>query len=216
MPQVSFSTDIKPLFSAIDISHMKRFGVELDSYAYMSNPDNANKVLATLSPHDGEPPSMPPGGPYWTADQLALFAQWQSGGYQPWPFFAIESSTHLSGPEAKLECWAPIPIRVIVGYGFMAHGYSKLVSGPVHFAQILRSLGVSTPGLMGWITIVVELVGGLAVLILGGTGPLSLGYLTAKFKSKRAISIGDKVWLEKHSGRDRFHSARTKHNGDQN
>ena len=83
MPQLSFSTDIKPLFRAIDISHMKRFGVELDSYTYMSNPDNANKVLATLSRHDGEPPTMPPGGPYWTADQLALFAQWQSSGYQP-------------------------------------------------------------------------------------------------------------------------------------
>jgi hypothetical protein len=49
------------------------------------------------------------------------------------------------------------------------------------------------PGLMGWITIVVELVGGLAVLILGETGPLSLDHLTAKFKSKRAISIGNKV-----------------------
>jgi hypothetical protein len=83
MPQISFSTDIKPLFREVDISHMKRFHVELDKYTYMSNPDNANKVLATLSPHDGEPASMPPGGPYWTADQLALFAQWQSGGYQP-------------------------------------------------------------------------------------------------------------------------------------
>jgi hypothetical protein len=83
MPQVSFSADIKPLFRAVDISHMKRFGVELDSYTYMSNPDNANKVLATLSPHDGEPPTMPPGGPYWTADRLAFFAQWQNGGYQP-------------------------------------------------------------------------------------------------------------------------------------
>ena len=83
MPQISFSADIKPLFSSIDISHMKRFGVELDSYTYMSNPDNANAVLATLSPHDGQPPSMPPGGPYWTAGQLALFAQWQTGGYQP-------------------------------------------------------------------------------------------------------------------------------------
>ena len=51
MPQVSFSADIKPLFRAVDISHMKRFGVELDSYTYMSNPENANKVLATLSPH---------------------------------------------------------------------------------------------------------------------------------------------------------------------
>jgi hypothetical protein len=83
MPQVSFSADIKTLFRAVDISHMKRYGVELDSYTYMSNPDNANKVLATLSPHDGEPATMPPGGPYWTPDQLALFAQWQSGGYQP-------------------------------------------------------------------------------------------------------------------------------------
>ena len=83
MPPVSFATEIKPLFRAIDISHMKRFGVELDNYTYMSNPDNANAVLATLSPQDGEAPSMPPGGPYWLASQLALFAQWQKDGYLP-------------------------------------------------------------------------------------------------------------------------------------
>ena len=65
-------------FRAIDVSHNQRFGVELDNYTYMSNPDNANKVLATLSPHDGEPPTLPPGGPYWTSDQLALFAQWHT------------------------------------------------------------------------------------------------------------------------------------------
>ena len=63
MPQVFFSADIKPLFRDIDILHMKRFGVELDSCAYMSNPDYANKVLATLSPHDGEPPPCLPVGP---------------------------------------------------------------------------------------------------------------------------------------------------------
>lgn len=83
MPQVSFSADIRPLFRAIDISHMKPFGVHLDDYTYMSNPDNANKVFATLSPHAGEPPTMPPGGPYWTPAQLALFTQWQNDGYQP-------------------------------------------------------------------------------------------------------------------------------------
>ena len=83
MPGVSFAADIKPLFRNIDVSHMKPFGVELDDYSYMSNADNANTVLATLSPHNGEPPSMPPGGPYWTADQLALFVQWQKDGYQP-------------------------------------------------------------------------------------------------------------------------------------
>jgi hypothetical protein len=55
----------------------------LDDYTFMSDPDNASKVLETLSPHEGDPPAMPPGGPFWTADQLALFAQWQSEGYQP-------------------------------------------------------------------------------------------------------------------------------------
>jgi hypothetical protein len=83
MPQISFAADIKPLFRAIDISHMKPFGVELDDYTYMSNPDNANNVYATLSPHGAEPPSMPPDGPYWTPAQLALFVQWQKDGYQP-------------------------------------------------------------------------------------------------------------------------------------
>jgi hypothetical protein len=67
----------------LDVSQMKRFGVDLENYTYVSNPDHANKVIATLSPHDGESPTMPPGGPYWTSDQLALFIQLQSGGYQP-------------------------------------------------------------------------------------------------------------------------------------
>ena len=83
MPQVSFARDIKPLFRDVDIAHMEAHGIKLDDYTFMSDPDNANKVLETLLPHEGDPPSMPPGGPYWTADQLALFAQWQNEGYQP-------------------------------------------------------------------------------------------------------------------------------------
>lgn len=82
MPQVSFAANIRPLFRAIDISHMTRYGVHLDDYTYMSNPANADAVLTTLSPQNDEPPSMPPGGPYWTADQIALFVQWQKDGYQ--------------------------------------------------------------------------------------------------------------------------------------
>lgn len=62
---------------------MKRYSVHLDDYTYMSSPANADSVLATLSPQNNEPPSMPPGGPYWTADQIALFVQWQKDGYQP-------------------------------------------------------------------------------------------------------------------------------------
>ena len=83
MPQVSFARDIVPLFREVDISHMEVHGIKLDDYTFMSDPDNASKVLETLSPHEGDPPSMPPGGPFWTAGQLALFAQWQNEGYQP-------------------------------------------------------------------------------------------------------------------------------------
>lgn len=83
MPPVSFAADIRPLFRPIDISHMKSYDVHLDDYTYMSNPANAKAVLATVSPQGNEPPSMPPGGPFWTADQIALFVQWQKDGYQP-------------------------------------------------------------------------------------------------------------------------------------
>jgi hypothetical protein len=83
MAKVSFAADIKPLFRAVDIEHMKAFGVELDDYTYMSDPDNATRVLETLTPGGDQPPSMPPGGPYWSTAQLSLFAQWQKDGYQP-------------------------------------------------------------------------------------------------------------------------------------
>jgi putative oxidoreductase len=58
-----------------------------------------------------------------------------------------------------------MPLRVIVGYGFMAHGYAKIMSGPDHFAASLHALGVPAPALMAWATIGFELLGGLAILI---------------------------------------------------
>jgi putative oxidoreductase len=54
---------------------------------------------------------------------------------------------------------------LIVGYGFLAHGYAKVMNGPDHFAESLRALGVPAPHLMAWTTIGVELLGGLAVLV---------------------------------------------------
>jgi hypothetical protein len=68
--------------------------------------------------------------------------------------------------------WAPIPLRLIVGYGFMEHGFAKLARGPDAFPLILQALGVPAPHLMGWLTILVEIFGGLAVL-LGALVPLA-------------------------------------------
>jgi putative oxidoreductase len=68
--------------------------------------------------------------------------------------------------------WAPVPLRLIVGYGFMEHGFAKLARGFDAFPAILQALGVPAPHLMGWLTILVETVGGLFVL-LGALVPLA-------------------------------------------
>jgi putative oxidoreductase len=67
--------------------------------------------------------------------------------------------------------WAPIPLRLIVGYGFMEHGFAKLSKGPENFAVILHAIGVPAPHFMAWLSILTELLGGLAVL-LGAFIPL--------------------------------------------
>jgi putative oxidoreductase len=68
--------------------------------------------------------------------------------------------------------WAPVPLRLIVGYGFMEHGFAKLARGLDAFPAILQQLGVPAPHLMGWLTIFVEIAGGLAVF-LGALVPLA-------------------------------------------
>jgi putative oxidoreductase len=61
-------------------------------------------------------------------------------------------------------CWYAIPLRLIVGYGFAEHGFAKLARGPESFIDILSALGVFEPQLSAWATIIVEILGGLAVL----------------------------------------------------
>jgi putative oxidoreductase len=72
---------------------------------------------------------------------------------------------------ASVARWAPIPLRLMVGYGFMQHGFAKLAKGPEAFAAILHAIGVPAPHLMAWLTISTEVFGGLAVL-LGAFVPL--------------------------------------------
>jgi putative oxidoreductase len=61
--------------------------------------------------------------------------------------------------------WAILPMRLLVGYGFMQHGFAKLSRGPDAFAAILQQLGVPLPHVAAWLTICTELIGGLALLL---------------------------------------------------
>ncbi len=67
--------------------------------------------------------------------------------------------------EGAAPRWAPLPLRLIVGYGFMEHGAAKLGRGVGSFADILHAIGTPFPALMAWLTVLVELFGGLAILL---------------------------------------------------
>ena len=81
--------------------------------------------------------------------------------------------------------WAPIPLRLIVGYGFLAHGYAKFSRGPETFAVVLSTLGVPMPSLLAWLTTLVEMIGGFAILIGAFVSlaslPMAVVLLTAMF-----------------------------------
>ena len=82
--------------------------------------------------------------------------------------------------------WSPVPLRLIVGYGFMQHGSAKLSRGPDTFGAILQGMGVTAPHLLAWLAILTELLGGLAVL-LGAfvtivSVPMTAVLLVAMFK----------------------------------
>lgn len=68
-------------------------------------------------------------------------------------------------PASRLAGFAPLIVRVIVGVIMAAHGWQKLVGGPGNFGGFLQQLGIPLPGLMGYVVTLVELVGGLLLIV---------------------------------------------------
>jgi putative oxidoreductase len=60
--------------------------------------------------------------------------------------------------------WAPLPLRLVIGYGFMAHGWAKLSRGPAEFAKLLEQIGAPLPEATAWVSTLIEILGGLAIL----------------------------------------------------
>ena len=75
----------------------------------------------------------------------------------------IDRCSHLF-PSLR-RAWYAIPLRMVIGYGFMEHGYAKLARGPDDFAHILHGLGMPAATLLSWATILIELLGGFAVFV---------------------------------------------------
>ncbi|HEV7763782.1 MAG TPA: DoxX family protein [Thermoanaerobaculia bacterium] len=61
--------------------------------------------------------------------------------------------------------WALLPLRLLVGYGFTVHGLAKWSRGVDSFAQLLRVIGVPFPASTAWLVTMVEIVGGIAIIV---------------------------------------------------
>lgn len=81
--------------------------------------------------------------------------------------------------------WALLPLRLIIGFGFAAHGYAKISRGVDNFATVLGVMGIPAPHFMAWLTSLVELVGGISLMagafVVAFTLPLGIIMMTAMF-----------------------------------
>ena len=66
--------------------------------------------------------------------------------------------------KASRSHWVPVPLRVVLGFGFMAQGWAKLSRGPEGFARLLEQIGAPLPEVTAWVSTLIELLGGLAIL----------------------------------------------------
>src|SRR5207247_10871516 len=63
--------------------------------------------------------------------------------------------------------WAPVPLRIMLGVGFVYHGWPKLFSSQGHqgFVGMLGALGVPAPEMTAWLVGLAEIVGGVALIV---------------------------------------------------
>jgi len=85
----------------------------------------------------------------------------------------------------KYAQWAPLVLRLIIGFGFMQHGWAKLSRGPAGFEKLLILTGVPLAHINSWLAPLVELLGGFAIMVGAFTFivsiPLIITMLVAMF-----------------------------------
>lgn len=61
--------------------------------------------------------------------------------------------------------WVLLPLRLVVGLGFVVHGVAKWSKGPQNFAKLLQQIGAPLPVATAWSVTLLEVFGGLAILV---------------------------------------------------
>jgi putative oxidoreductase len=66
---------------------------------------------------------------------------------------------------SRFPRWALLPLRLVVGFGFLAHGWAKWSRGPGGFAKLLAQIGAPVPAVSAWVVTLTEILGGIAILL---------------------------------------------------
>jgi hypothetical protein len=76
-PTLSFAKDIRPLFTDLDVLHMKPAGIDLSSRDDVEK--HADAIYETVT--SGSMPPKSSGEARWTDATCALFQEWQTQGF---------------------------------------------------------------------------------------------------------------------------------------
>ena len=73
---------------------------------------------------------------------------------------------YIPGLDVKLTARYGLAIlRIVLGIAMLLHGWGKLSGGVGGAAGFFGSLGIPAPGLMAWVVTIVELVGGILLVV---------------------------------------------------
>jgi hypothetical protein len=79
MGALSFAKDIRPMFTDLDVAHMKPAGIDLSNKADVET--HAEAIYETVSGGSMPPPSSGEGR--WSPEMCERFNQWRSQGFPP-------------------------------------------------------------------------------------------------------------------------------------
>lgn len=62
--------------------------------------------------------------------------------------------------------WAALPLRLMLGAGFIYHGFPKVFNNESHqmFVGMLQHLSIPAPAVMAWVVGIIEVIGGVGLI----------------------------------------------------
>src|ERR1700754_2997135 len=89
----------------------------------------------------------------------------------------------------KYAHWSPLVLRLIIGFGFMQHGWVKLSRGPAGFEKLLVLTGVPLAHINSWVGPFIELLGGFAIFVGAFTFIVSIPLIVTMLVAMFAIQL---------------------------